>query len=221
MRVQAADAPPITRGASAAVVCLGAMSRAANLVMGLVLIAAGASGLGYVNLELVPSLGSASGAREAPESPKTVAPPPVRGERVVTNAAAETPSSTAPVASAQASASAATPVETGPVAPVKFATGAAASRTLTKELEAAATWMKRNPGVPVALVGHGDSGQRGREYLDLGRARALAVRRSLLDWAVPVGRLLVIPPEISAEQTSVTNVNAGTVEVRVTPKGDR
>jgi len=204
------------------VVCLAAMRRAANLVMGLVLIAAGASGLGYVNLEIVPSLGSAPGTREAPESPKTDgATPPVRGERVVTTAAAETSSSAAPVASAQASASAAPPVQTGPVAPVKFATGAAASRTLTKELEAAATWMKRNPGVPVALVGHGDSGQRGREYLDLGRARALAVRRSLLDWAVPVGRLLVIPPEISADQTSVTNVNAGMVEVRVTPKGDR
>lgn len=201
------------------------MSRAANLVMGLVLIAAGAGGLGYLNLELVPSLGAAPGAREASESPKTDGTTtPVRGERVATTAAAETPSSTASVASvasAQASASAAPPVETGPVAPVKFATGSPTSRTLTKEVETAATWMKRNPGVPVALVGHGDSGQRGREYLDLGRARALSVRRALLDWAVPVGRILVIPPEVSADQASVTNVNSGTVEVRVTPKGDR
>lgn len=198
------------------------MSRAANLVTGLVLIVAGAGGIAYVNLELVPSLSI------APEPPKSTDSLPVRGERVaVTSSPGTATANTSVTASAtatiseqaQASASAAPP--SGPVPPVKFDTGASTARNLTQLVEPVATWMKRNPTERVVLVGHGDPGQRGREYLDLGRARGLAVRRALLDWVVPVSRINLAGPEVSADLTSVSNAYAGTVEVRVTPKGER
>lgn len=192
------------------------MSRAANLVMGLVLIVAGAGGIAYVNLELVPSLVI------APEPPKGTESVPVRGERASATSAPVTATipaaSTSPV---QPSASVTAAPPSGPVPPVKFDTGASAARNLTQLVEPVATWMKRNPTERVVLVGHGDQGQKGREYLDLGRARGLAVRRALLDWAVPVSRINIAGPEVSADLASVNNVSAGTVEVRVTPKGER
>jgi len=198
------------------------MSRAANLVTGLVLIVAGAGGIAYLNLELVPSLSIAT------EPPKATDSAPVRGERVVATstpaAATVTASVTASVtatSTAQASASATPAPPNGPVPPVKFETGAATARNLVQLVEPVAKWMKSNPTERVVLVGHGDSGQRGREYQDLGRARGLAVRRALLDWTVAVSRIGLGAPEVSADLASVNNASAGTVEVRVTPKGER
>lgn len=198
------------------------MSRAANLVTGLVLIVAGAGGIAYVNLELVPAL------TIGPEPPKSTDSVPVRGDRIAATSApaivtptAGDASSARDTPSAQASGSAAAAPANGPVPPVKFETGASAARNLTQLVEPVATWMKRNPTERVVLVGHGDPGQKGREYLDLGRARGLAVRRALLDWAVPVSRIALAGPEVAADQASVANAYAGSVEVRAAPKGER
>ena len=162
-----------------------AMNRVAKPFMGLMLIAAGAGGLVYVNMQLIPAALSQQPAASAPGAAS--AAPPGGGD---TAGATPPAASTTRVVSAPAAASSAATADAaqGPLAPIKFEITQVTSRNLSKNVEPAATWLKKNPAEKVVLVGHGDPKTRMRDYMEVGRARALTVRRALLDWGIAAAR---------------------------------
>ncbi|MBI5536279.1 MAG: hypothetical protein HY898_26390 [Deltaproteobacteria bacterium] len=194
------------------------MSSVAKPFIGVLLIAAGAGGLVYVNLQLLPAAVSQQPAASASAPAAISSPAPVD---TATASATTTPSAaSAPAPSSSPPAASAEPAQ-GPLAPIKFELTQVTSRNLSKAVEPSATWLKKNPMEKVVLVGHGDPKTRMRDYMEVGRARALTVRRALLDWGVAAARVQVQPAEMEGNQVKGSEQFAGSVEVRVLPKGER
>jgi outer membrane protein OmpA-like peptidoglycan-associated protein len=195
------------------------MNRVAKLYTGLISIAAGAGGLLCVNVQLVPAALSQQPAASTTASVGAASRPMPTETTTVTAAPSPTAVSTPTTpSSATTTADAATQ---GPLGPVKFEITQVTLKNLSKAVEPTATWMKKNPGERILLVGHGDPKTRTRDYMEVGRARALTVRRALLDWGVTAPRMQVQPAEMEGDKIKGSEEFASTVEVRLLPKGER
>jgi outer membrane protein OmpA-like peptidoglycan-associated protein len=191
-----------------------AMNRVSKLIAGLLFLAAGAGGLVYVNVQLIPEVLSQQPAASAAAAPETPVP-------AVPEAAVAEPAE-APSARASGPADAAVDQEAaaGPSSPIKFELSQVTAKNLSKMLEPLAGHLKRTPEERVVLVGHGDPKTRTRDYVEVGRARALAVRRGLLEWGIIAARIQVRQVEGEEGQVKGTEQHAGTVEVQLL-KGDK
>lgn len=194
-----------------------AMSRVGKLVLGLIFLAAGAGGLVYVNVQLVPAAMSKQPAA-TPSAPPTASEEQPELAASALTAAPSAASSPGAASAPAASASAAAPA--GPDAPIPFELTKVILRNANNALKPLAQWLKKNPGESVVLVGHGDPKTRVRDYVEVGRARALAVRRGLIESGVAGARIQVQPVEMQGGQVKGTEQFAGTVQVRLL-QGDR
>jgi outer membrane protein OmpA-like peptidoglycan-associated protein len=181
--------------------------------VGLILIAAGAAGLVAVNTQLLPQLLQAErAAHPAAATSETAAPaasPTAGASEVPTSASAA--SGAAAAASSMANGSASEPAM---LEPLKFEPNFATIRTIT--VQPLANYLKKNPSVKIALTGHGDERSRTRDYLDVGRARALAIRKVLLnDYRVPPAQVTVEPVALQGDQVPAQARKPGMVEVKV------
>ncbi len=193
------------------------MKRGASIGLGLVLIVAGAVGLSVVNVHLLPQVLGGGGG------PQPAVPQPSTSTSRVDNAASPTgPLATAsessvPTAAVPAS-DAGAPSDTGVAAglgPFRFEPSMTTSKKLVMELGPLVAYLKKNPNARVTLIGHGDEGQKARDYLDLGRGRALAVRRALLDYQVPVARVAFEAPPVEGAEVAASAKMPGAVQVKI------
>ncbi len=193
-----------------------------RILGGLALITAGVAGLIAMNIWTVPTIGE----RPPPTSAPATSPPPE-------------PASTAPVASASASArlvadggpdSPGDASARGDVVTSKSTDGTtfpairfeAKSRALTKQMienvEPIAAYLRNRFRMKVVLVGHGDAAMGAAEYVHTGRRRAAAVLRMLVDYGVSVARIGIEAPAIEDDRVVAEGVPPGTVEVRIEPR---
>jgi len=197
------------------------MKRGASIVVGLILIAAGAAGLVAVNTQLLPQLLQADrAAHPAAATSETVAPaasPSTSASEVPISGSA---TSSAAAAAAAAAASDGSPQPGGSASAaagfesLRFETNFATIRTIL--VQPLANFLKKNPNAKVVLTGHGDERSRTRDYLDVGRARALSVRKVLLnDYRVPPAQVSVEPVALQGDQVPVQARKPGWVEVKV------
>jgi outer membrane protein OmpA-like peptidoglycan-associated protein len=193
------------------------MNRVGKLIAGLILIAGGAGGLVYLNTQLLPeALSSQPAAASAAAAPTAAA---AATETATATRADSVPAPSAPAPSASA-ASSSPPAAQGPSAPIAFEIAQIAAKNMSKIVEPLATFLKKNPTEKVVLVGHGDPKTRTRDYMEVGRARALTVRRTLLEWGVAAARVQVQPAEMEGDQVKGSDQFASMVEVRLV-KGDK
>lgn len=94
----------------------------------------------------------------------------------------------------------------------------ALSKELINRLEPVAAYMRNNYGMMVTLTGHGDPGMDALEYVRMGRFRAGAVLRTLVDYGVSGSRIGIATPKVEGDQVVTGGVAPGTVEVLVEPR---
>lgn len=202
------------------------MTRTVNILLGLLLIVLGAAALVAINLRILPFL-----PRITVESPCQRAAVPTRPAPVLDAPTMSVPfaTSSAPQPSAVSSSSTdagpldaeavdADTADGGAVATkVHFEPGMATAKNLVATVEPVATHLKRNPGLRVVLMGHGDDRARPNEYAEVGRARALVVRRILLDFQIPVARIVIQPSDVSTAQEASGSAAPGDVEIGMEP----
>jgi len=94
----------------------------------------------------------------------------------------------------------------------------ALNKELIKKVEPIGAYLRHNFGMKVVLVGHGDAGMDAAEYVRIGRFRAAAVLRMLVDYGVSVARIGIELPKVEGDRVVTGGVPAGTVEVRIEPR---
>lgn len=206
-----------------------------RILGGLALITAGAAGLIAMNLWTVPTIGQ---GRARPEAIPT--PPPRSPVTVPTTTRSATPpASVVPTVASSGAMPDAGPVDaaveaaldvaiepTGGVtsrsedgtsfAPIVFEPQSKAlSKGLIEKIGPIAAYMRNNYAMMVTLTGHGDAGMSTAEYIRIGRFRAGAVLRTLVDYGVSGARIGIALPKVEGDKIVAGDVPPGTVEVYI------
>lgn len=92
------------------------------------------------------------------------------------------------------------------------------SPEMMKQIDPIAAYLRHHFGMKVVLTGHGDEGMEASEYVRLGRLRAAAVLRLLVDYGVSAARIGIELPEIEADRVLTKGVPGGAVELRIEPR---
>lgn len=209
-----------------------------RILGGLALIAAGAAGLIAMNIWTVPTIAQRRPAQplglgpdatvtaqpRAPSSPTAPKPTPVPARSVRADDAGQVLRDAAAEAGPEADgalADAATSRSTDGTVfpPVRFEPQ---SKALSKEMignvEPIAAYLRNHFAMKVVLVGHGDAGMDAAEYVRIGRFRAAAVLRMLVDYGVSVARIGIELPKTEGDELVTQGIPPGTVEVRIEPR---
>jgi len=201
--------------------------------LGLLMVLMGVTLTAAMNVWFVPELVAKRSHREHAGKPAGSCPPSVTV--VVPSVAADKPdaASDAAVADAQADAfvdSAADVLEDGSAeldandaesadvssAVIRFEAGKTTlTRELTAQIETVAAQLRHNFGLKVVLVGYGDDPANSQEYVKVGRSRAVAVMRSLIDYGVSAARIAFESPILDG---GVVEGTSGTVGLKLVPR---
>lgn len=95
---------------------------------------------------------------------------------------------------------------------------ASASLNLMSVVDTIARYMRAHFDQKVILIGHGDDPTKGPEYMRLGRMRAQAVMRMLIDYGLSASRIGIEPAPTNDAGLPTSQVPPGTVEVRIEPR---
>ncbi len=194
-----------------------------RVLSGLALMTAGAASLIAMNIWTVPTLEtirpSDVGARSLSVSPT---PPretvePVQSAKPPEVAAAE---SSAPAPSDPPTKTATTTTSDGTELPsIRFEPQSRVlSPEMMKQVDPIGAYLRHNFGMKVVLTGHGDEGTEASEYVRMGRLRAAAVLRLLVDYGVSAARIGIELPEVEGDRVLTKGVPGGAVEMRIEPR---
>jgi outer membrane protein OmpA-like peptidoglycan-associated protein len=196
---------------------------------GLALITAGAAGLIAMNIWTVPTIARnkpSSGVVSTPATTSVTVRPPTLSPTKPPASSLTIPDASPPVELDAAVEEAAAPeggttrATDGTELPsIRFeAQSQALNKDLMKKVEPIGAYLRHNFGMKVVLIGHGDASMDAAEYVRIGRFRAAAVLRMLVDHGVSVSRIGIELPKVEGDRIISDGVPAGTVEVRIEPR---
>jgi outer membrane protein OmpA-like peptidoglycan-associated protein len=211
------------------------MTPEARILVGLGLVGAGAAGLLAMNLWTVPLLRPAAerGVSPAPERVATLVVPSASAPDAPTDSA--NADATAPLHAQAPDAAPSGSTQPGPELPGDASTSRSfdgatfpsivfepqrktPSKAMLTSVEGMGAHLRENFALKVTLMGHGDAGMGAAEYVNLGRQRAAAVLRMLVDFGVSVSRIGIELPRVQNGSVVTQGTAPGTVEVRIEPR---
>ena len=196
---------------------------------GLALITAGSAGLIAMNIWTVPTIARnkpSSGVVSTPAMTSVTVRSPTVSATKPSVSSPTIPDASPPAEDDAAVEEAAAPeggttrsTDGTPLPSIQFeAQSQALSKDLIKKVEPIGAYLRHNFGMKVVLIGHGDAGMDAAEYVRIGRFRAAAVLRMLVDYGVSVARIGIELPKVEGDRVITGSVPAGTVEVRIEPR---